>query len=232
MSLQGIFNTSVQAMLSQSQAMSNISSNIANVNTTAYKLQDTHFATLLNHIQLTDNKFFTVNTFDFRQVDKQGAITTTNRTFDLALNGRGFIVTNTEEDPTSTNSRWQCTRAACCNRRCSGRSKPRCQMNMPWTSSCCRRHQSGLTAVSWRSASPKLRPSPFNQQHQPRPLRGRRYTAAPLSPMLRSGRLAPLPNGSPCPRKHRAQAQRMAWPDKSRSGRTVRDPTTCVPIWP
>ncbi len=110
MSLQGTFNTAVQAMNSQSQALSNISTNIANVNTTAYKLQDTHFATLLNDIQPTEKKFFTVNTFDTRKVDKQGTITTTNRTFDLALNGRGFIVTNTEQDPTSANSRWQYTR--------------------------------------------------------------------------------------------------------------------------
>jgi len=110
MSLQGTFNTAVQAMNSQSQALSNISTNIANVNTTAYKLQDTHFATLLNDIQPTEKKFFTVNTFDTRKVDKQGTITTTNRTFDLALNGRGFIVTNTEQDSTSANSRWQYTR--------------------------------------------------------------------------------------------------------------------------
>ena len=50
MSLQGIFNTAVQAMNSQAQFLSNISTNIANVNTTAYKRQDTHFETLLNHI--------------------------------------------------------------------------------------------------------------------------------------------------------------------------------------
>ena len=115
MSLQGTFNTSVQAMLSQSQAMSNISTNIANVNTTAYKLQDTHFATLLNHVKPVDKSFFSVNTYDYRQVDKQGTITTTNRNYDLAINGRGFLVTNTVNDPTLVNDpahggRWQYTR--------------------------------------------------------------------------------------------------------------------------
>ena len=98
MSLQGTFNTAVQAMQAQTQFLTNISSNIANVNTTAYKLQDTHFETLLNHVQPTDKSFFTVNTFDYRQVDKQGAITTTNRTYDLAVNGRGFFVTNKSAD--------------------------------------------------------------------------------------------------------------------------------------
>ena len=115
MSLQGIFNTSVQAMLSQSQAMSNISSNIANVNTTAYKLQDTHFATLLNHTKPVNTDFFSVNTYDYRQVDKQGTVTTTNRNYDLAINGRGFLVTNTTNEPTLVNDpahggRWQYTR--------------------------------------------------------------------------------------------------------------------------
>lgn len=104
---QGIFNTAVQAMLSQSQFMSNISTNIANVNTTAYKAQDTHFATLLNHTSPTAKSFFSVNTYDFRNVEKQGAIATTNRTFDVALNGRGFFVTNQLQDGTAE---WQYTR--------------------------------------------------------------------------------------------------------------------------
>ena len=112
-SLQGIFNTAVQAMQSQSQFLSNISTNIANVNTTAYKRQDTHFETLLNHVSPSSptvaqsKSFFTVNTFDFRQVDNQGQVTTTGRAFDLALNGRGFMVTNSATDGTG---RWQYTR--------------------------------------------------------------------------------------------------------------------------
>ncbi len=107
MSLQGTFNTAVQAMNAQSQALSNISTNIANTNTTAYKASDTHFQTLLNHTQPVDKSFFTVNTFDYRQVDKQGTISTTNRSLDLAINGRGFLVTNTQADGSGV---WQYTR--------------------------------------------------------------------------------------------------------------------------
>lgn len=92
--LQGIFNTAVQGMQSQSQFMSNISTNIANVNTTGYKAQGTHFATLLNHVDPLSRSYFSVNTYDYRQVDKQGAIATTNRSFDVALNGRGLFVTS------------------------------------------------------------------------------------------------------------------------------------------
>lgn len=93
-SIQGIFNTAVQGMLSQSQHMSNISTNISNINTTGYKAQGTHFATLLNHVDGQANKYFSVNTYDYRQVDKQGSFLQTNRTFDVALNGRGFFVTS------------------------------------------------------------------------------------------------------------------------------------------
>jgi len=102
MSIQGTFNTAVQAMQAQTQFLNNISTNIANTNTVGYKLQDTHFATLLNHTRPTDKRFFTVNTYDYRQMDKQGSIATTNRTFDLAINGRGYFVTNRTTDSSAT----------------------------------------------------------------------------------------------------------------------------------
>lgn len=105
--IQGTFNTGVQAMLSQSHDLSNISTNIANVNTTAYKEQGTHFETILNEYSPRDQKFFAVKTIDFRNVDKQGAIATTNRTYDVAINSSGFIVTNTSQDKTGL---WQYTR--------------------------------------------------------------------------------------------------------------------------
>lgn len=91
--IQGTFNTGVQAMLSQSHDLSNISTNIANVNTTSYKEQGTHFETILNEVSPRDQRFFAVKTIDYRNVDKMGSIATTNRTYDVAINGRGFIVT-------------------------------------------------------------------------------------------------------------------------------------------
>ena len=87
--------------------MSNISTNIANVATTGHKLQNTHFQTLLNHVTLGPQSFFSVQTRDTRQVDKQGFLQTTNRTLDLAINGRGFMVTNTATDGSGI---WQYTR--------------------------------------------------------------------------------------------------------------------------
>ncbi len=105
--IQGTFNTGVQAMLAQSHDLSNISTNIANVNTTSYKEQGTHFETILNELSPRDQKFFAVKTIDYRNVDKMGTISTTNRTYDVAINGRGFIVTNTSQDGTGI---WQYTR--------------------------------------------------------------------------------------------------------------------------
>jgi flagellar hook protein FlgE len=111
MSLKGTMNTAAQALNAQSQHLSNISTNIANVNTTAYKVQNTHFQTLLNHVTpgggAGPKKFFTADTVDTREVSKQGFLQTTNRTLDLAINGRGFFVTNTETDGTGI---WQYTR--------------------------------------------------------------------------------------------------------------------------
>ena len=107
MSLQGTFNTSVQALNAQAQNLSNISTNIANVNTTGYKLQGSHFSTLLNHVTSLNKSFFSVDTTDFREVDKQGIITGTSRSFDVAINGRGFFVTNKN---TEGNTGFQYTR--------------------------------------------------------------------------------------------------------------------------
>lgn len=107
MSLQGIFSTSVQAMNAQAQSLANISTNIANVNTAAYKSQDTHFETILSGVASPNLPLLGVNTVDVRNVAKQGAIATTNRTFDLAISGRGFFVTNTESNASGV---WQYTR--------------------------------------------------------------------------------------------------------------------------
>ncbi len=110
MSIRGTMNTATQGMLAQSQFLSNISTNVANVNTTGYKAQNTHFQTLLNHTSPgggSVRSFFAVDTVDTRDVSRQGFLNTTGRTLDLAMNGRGFFVTNTEPDGSGV---WQYTR--------------------------------------------------------------------------------------------------------------------------
>jgi flagellar hook protein FlgE len=99
--LQGIFNTSVQGLNAQAQAMNVVSTNITNVQTTGYKVQDNNFQTLLNHVSASNGNaqsFFAVRDVNTTDVNRQGQIITTNRTMDLALNGKGLIVTNTAQD--------------------------------------------------------------------------------------------------------------------------------------
>ena len=107
MSLQGTFSTSVQAMNTHAHKLSNISQNIANINTTGYKLQGSHFSTLLSSTTPLSQEYLSVKATDFREVDKQGNIAPTNRGFDVAINGRGFFVTNTNVDGAGG---WQYTR--------------------------------------------------------------------------------------------------------------------------
>lgn len=111
MSIKATMNTATQALNAQAQSLSVISTNIANVNTTAYKLQNTHFQTILNHVRPGHGNgpqsFFAVDTRDTRNVDKQGFLQNTNRSLDLAINGRGFFVTNTATDGGGI---WQYTR--------------------------------------------------------------------------------------------------------------------------
>ena len=99
MSIIGTFQTARQGMYTHAHGLETISNNIANVNTTAYKREDTRFVTLLNRVAPAaaagpPKKFFSVQPVDSRQVNAQGILQTTGREFDLAITGEGFFVTN------------------------------------------------------------------------------------------------------------------------------------------
>lgn len=94
MSLIGALNTSSLAMLAQSQGMQTVSTNIANVNTTAYKREDTLFQTMLYAQRGTAiaSERVAVKPVDRREVMGQGFILATGRADDLAINGTGFFM--------------------------------------------------------------------------------------------------------------------------------------------
>jgi flagellar hook protein FlgE len=93
MSLIGALNSSSLAMMAQSQGMQTVSNNIANVNTTSYKREETLFATLLSGQKANGtDKMFSVKSLDRRSVMAPGLIASTGRSDDLALNGEGFFV--------------------------------------------------------------------------------------------------------------------------------------------
>lgn len=90
----GAFVTSTMGMHSQSHAMEQISSNIANVNTVGYKKVDTQFETqmtVFNQIG-TDSNYFSAGVVDRRMVDLAGILNTTNSVYDLGISGKGFFI--------------------------------------------------------------------------------------------------------------------------------------------
>lgn len=93
MTIWGSFNTSKTAMNAHSHQMDQIGTNIANMNTTAYKEVETHYHTVMSvHDQGED--LFSANPIDTRRVSVQGTILSSTNSYDLAINGQGFFVTN------------------------------------------------------------------------------------------------------------------------------------------
>lgn len=88
----GLFNTSVMGMSAQSDALANISENIANSNTVGYKDATTHFLTVLSGFQGGDQFGGGVTTRSRYDVTAQGALTHTSSATDIAIRGAGFFV--------------------------------------------------------------------------------------------------------------------------------------------
>jgi flagellar hook protein FlgE len=94
-----MFAPSTSALYSNSTAFKVIGDNIANATTPGYKAADTRFVELLTSTpnQITDVYGGTAPSIQ-NFIDKQGPLEQTNRTFDIALSGRGFLVSNTSVD--------------------------------------------------------------------------------------------------------------------------------------
>lgn len=112
MALLGAFASSVSAMVAQSHAFNNISTNIANINTGGYKSTNTRFATVLSRTftsgqgssTLTggtptlDSGLGGVRATDVNRINQQGNIVSSPRQLDVAINGKGFFVLNSSVD--------------------------------------------------------------------------------------------------------------------------------------
>ncbi|ABC23231.1 flagellar hook protein FlgE [Rhodospirillum rubrum] len=97
MSLGGAFTNSSMAMITQSHALGQISTNVANINTTGYKQVDTNFKTLLSE-STANFDFFGVKPVDYRRVSEQGGLLTTGRNLDVAIGGQGLFMVNQQAD--------------------------------------------------------------------------------------------------------------------------------------
>lgn len=96
----GLFNTAIMGMTAQSDALANISENIANSSTVGYKRATTHFLTVLSGFQGSSSFGGGVSARSRYEVTGQGALMRTNSSTDMAIRGNGFFVVSDESGAT------------------------------------------------------------------------------------------------------------------------------------
>jgi flagellar hook protein FlgE len=95
----GFFTASISGLRGQSEAFASISQNVANLTTGGYKASDTLFSDLVNSGRgsiFEQFSGFKANTRNL--INTQGSILSTGRALDVAIDGAGFLVTNTRQD--------------------------------------------------------------------------------------------------------------------------------------
>ncbi|MEP3671230.1 MAG: flagellar hook-basal body complex protein, partial [Roseibium sp.] len=90
MSLQGALNASISALAAQSSALSVISDNLANSQTTAYKSSTTSFSSLV--AGSGSNSSGGVAATMVSNVDQQGLLVQSTEATHLAIEGDGFFI--------------------------------------------------------------------------------------------------------------------------------------------
>lgn len=106
MSLFGSLSTGVAGLSAQSEAISVISDNLANVNTTGYKASSALFNQLVTTAGVSGVAFNSggVQTEVLSNQNVQGSLSATDNATDLALSGNGFFVLATDRNITSDTS--------------------------------------------------------------------------------------------------------------------------------
>jgi len=100
MAIYGAFSTSVLGMMSQTAALHNIGTNVANVNTGGYKRIDTSFSTVLSNQLQTLSDIGGVRPRDTSTITQQGHVVASESATDVAISGKGFFVLNSKQDGT------------------------------------------------------------------------------------------------------------------------------------
>ncbi len=90
MSLMGALNAAVSALAAQSQAISSVSDNLANADTTGYKTTDTSFEDLITGGTSTSSAGG-VQTSGWSNMTQQGLLTSTSTSTNVAISGSGFF---------------------------------------------------------------------------------------------------------------------------------------------
>ena len=98
MSLFGAMFSAVTGLQAQSQTMSIISDNISNLNTVGYKATVNEFSTLVtNQVTSTNYSSGGVLSHPVQLIDQQGLLQASSSPTDVALQGGGFFVVNTNQ---------------------------------------------------------------------------------------------------------------------------------------
>ena len=99
MGISGMMRTSTSGMAAQSNRLSTVADNIANVSTTGYKRAFTEFSSFIP-ASTSEYTSGSVNTDIRHGISKQGNFLATTSTTDLAINGQGFLlVSDTNDQP-------------------------------------------------------------------------------------------------------------------------------------
>jgi flagellar hook protein FlgE len=98
MGLSGMMRTSGSGMAAQSNRLSAVADNIANVSTTGYKRAYTEFSSFIPTQATSEYTSGSVNTDIRRAITEQGSFRYTTSATDLAINGDGFMLVGDEND--------------------------------------------------------------------------------------------------------------------------------------
>lgn len=96
MTVYSAFSIPTLGMMGQSHALATIGNNIANVTTGGFKRTDTNFQTLLSQSYDHQSDIGGVKPKDLNQITQLGNMVISNRDLDLAINGQGFFILNTD----------------------------------------------------------------------------------------------------------------------------------------
>lgn len=103
MSLSSALNTAISALKAQSAAISSVSENIANTDTTAYKNSEVTFSSLISGNTTSSGYSSGGVVYSVGQsVSTQGQIETTSSATNIAINGSGFFVVSAATDALSS----------------------------------------------------------------------------------------------------------------------------------
>lgn len=96
------FSIPTLGMMSQAHSLNTIGNNIANVSTGGFRRTDTTFSTLLSSPFDRQSDIGGVTPRDMNRITQQGNMMTSSSDLDLAINGHGFFIFNTQRDGTGS----------------------------------------------------------------------------------------------------------------------------------